>query len=487
MLTNIGLGGIVKFNTAGKYTYRSANSIISGTVRPPINCAPVISNDGKYVYTALRETATNKCYLVKLNALDPAVGVTTPSLQALALQASVVLFDPSTGAFARAIQESTASPLIGPDGHVFMGVFASNYRQSHGWLLQFDKDLNQVDTLGNTFPIGAFGWDDTPSIVPASAVPSYKGSSSYLVLSKYNNYFSTGGDGRNHLAVVDPSNSYVMGATNASPIVITAGSAHGLHDGQKVLVTGVTGNTSANGTFYAKVTGYSSTTFALYSNVALTTPVAGNAAYKAGGTFSGSIDRLSPAVKIMNEVLLVSGLSCDASFSSCTKTPLLSVHAVSNTSPAVVTTTAAHGLVDGQAVFVNNVAGTTSANGSFYAKTSGYTGTTFGLYYDSALTIPVPANASCVINTGLVENSTVPVREWCINAAAIDAANKCAIVNSEDGSAYKWDFVTNTLTQALSLQPATGEAYTCTSIGPDGTSYAINNGVLHAMAPSTGP
>ena len=143
--------------------------------------------------------------------------------------------------------------------------------------------------------------------------------------------------------------------------------------------------------------------------------------------------------------------------------------------------------MDGQAVFVNNVAGTTSANGSFYAKTSGYTGTTFGLYYDSALTIPVPANASCVINTGLVENSTVPVREWCINAAAIDAANKCAIVNSEDGSAYKWDFVTNTLTQALSLQPATGEAYTCTSIGPDGTSYAINNGVLHAMAPSTGP
>ena len=46
---------------------------------------------------------------------------------------------------------------------------------------------------------------------------------------------------------------------------------------------------------------------------------------------------------------------------------------------------------------------------------------------------------------------------------------------------YRWDFVTNTLTEALNLQPATGEAYTSTAIGPDGQMYAINNSILFAV------
>jgi hypothetical protein len=75
----------------------------------------------------------------------------------------------------------------------------------------------------------------------------------------------------------------VTGATNASPIVLTTGT-HGLADGDPVTVASVGGNTNANGNFFAKVTGYSSTTFALYSDKALTTPVAGNSAYTSGGT-----------------------------------------------------------------------------------------------------------------------------------------------------------------------------------------------------------
>ena len=41
------------------------------------------------------------------------------------------------------------------------------------------------------------------------------------------------------------------------------------------------------------------------------------------------------------------------------------------------------------------------------------------------------------------------VDEWCINSAAIDSANKCAVINSEDGHVYRWDFTTNTLTPGL--------------------------------------
>ena len=61
--------------------------------------------------------------------------------------------------------------------------------------------------------------------------------------------------------------------------------------------------------------------------------------------------------------------------------------------------------------------------------------------------------------------------EWCINSAAIDPFNKCAVVNSEDGKMYRWDFTTNTLSPPVTLAAATGEAYTPTVIGPDGALY----------------
>lgn len=75
----------------------------------------------------------------------------------------------------------------------------------------------------------------------------------------------------------------VSGATNATPIVITSSGDHGLADGDRVEQRDVGGNTAANGSFYAKVTGYSDTTYALYSDEDLTTPVAGNGAYTSGG------------------------------------------------------------------------------------------------------------------------------------------------------------------------------------------------------------
>jgi hypothetical protein len=93
--------------------------------------------------------------------------------------------------------------MVAPDNTVFFGVFGNPYNGSRGFLLHFSADLKTEYTPG------AFGWDDTQSIVPASMVPSYTGTSSYLLFSKYNNYVAaevgpSGGDGVNKVAILDP-------------------------------------------------------------------------------------------------------------------------------------------------------------------------------------------------------------------------------------------------------------------------------------------
>jgi len=73
------------------------------------------------------------------------------------------------------------------------------------------------------------------------------------------------------------------------------------------------------------------------------------------------------------------------------------------------------------------------------------------------------------------------VREWCINTAAVDPVTKAVIANSEDGTVYRWDLTTNTLSQKIALSTGIGEAYTPTVIGPDGTVYAINDAIVDAV------
>jgi hypothetical protein len=55
------------------------------------------------------------------------------------------------------------------------------------------------------------------------------------------------------------------------------------------------------------------------------------------------------------------------------------------------------------------------------------------------------------------------------------------IVNSEDGTLYRWDLGSNTLAEKIHLNPPRAEAYTPTLIGPDGTVYAINDATLYAV------
>jgi hypothetical protein len=76
------------------------------------------------------------------------------------------------------------------------------------------------------------------------------------------------------------------------------------------------------------------------------------------------------------------------------------------------------------------------------------------------------------------------VREWCINAAAVDPFTNSVLANSEDGRLYRWDLNTNQLVQIAVLTSGIGEAYTPTVIGTDGTVYAINDGILFAVGAS---
>ncbi len=71
--------------------------------------------------------------------------------------------------------------------------------------------------------------------------------------------------------------------------------------------------------------------------------------------------------------------------------------------------------------------------------------------------------------------------EWCINSVAVDPVTGSAIANNEDGHLYRWDLDTGQLAESIRLDQPRGQAYTETVIGPDGTSYAIENAILYAV------
>src|SRR6185369_322370 len=175
-------------------------------------------------------------------------------------------------------------------------------------LLRFSGDLQITKTPG------AFGWDYTPGIVPASMVPSYTGTSSYLLFCKYNDYISQDVSGVNRVAILDPN------ATQVDP------------------------HSSA------------------------------------------------PGLVEMREVLTLIG-------------PTL----------------------------------------------------------DDALGFPFA------------------VKEFCINAPAINPATNSIYFDSEDGHLYRWNTSTNVIDQAVVLTPGIGQPYVPTVIGPDGTVYTLNGGNLFAV------
>jgi hypothetical protein len=88
---------------------------------------------------------------------------------------------------------------------VYYGLLENPFpnHDDRGWLLHYNA------TLTRTKIPGSFGWDNTVSVLPASAAPRYHGTSPYLLVSKYNNHLGVKphGDGRNKVAVLDPRSS----------------------------------------------------------------------------------------------------------------------------------------------------------------------------------------------------------------------------------------------------------------------------------------
>jgi hypothetical protein len=295
-------GGIarVDMNGRGSFAALQIGSRKSKTLLQVLmNSAPAVSRDGRTLYVAAHGTSQIRNggagYLFALDSTR------------LRVKNMVQLLDPKSGMPAGLPDDGTASPTVGPDGKVFFGVFENPFETDKGWLLQFNADLSQSAGVP-----GAFGWDDTASIVPASMIPSYGGGSTYLLMTKYNNYAGIGGDGQNRIAILDPNDSQVD------------------------VRTGVT---------------------------------------------------------VMKEVITILGQTADADFPD------------------------------------------------------------------------VPG----------------AVREWCINSAVVDPQSHSVLANSEDGKLYRWDLVTNSFTQVITLTPGVGEAYTPTLIGADGKVYAINNATLFAV------
>jgi len=292
-------GGIARIDANGVGSYVTATQATGDAtlVKTQTNAAPALSNDGATLYVVFNTTPAGTRPTGRLVALD----ATT-----LATIRSVPLLDPANGQAAWVSDDSTASPLVGPDGDVYIGVLESagaahNFR---GWLLHFNATLTQTKTPG------AFGWDNTPSIVPASV----RGTSSYLLLTKYNNYLNTlpNGDGNNRIAILDPNQT--------------------------------------------------------------------------------QLDPVSGTVPVMREVI--------------------------------------------------TIAGPTAEGGG------------------------APAGA---------------VREWCVNTAVVDPVTKSALVNSEDGTLYRWDLANNRFSEHIALNAGVAQSYTPTVLGPDGRIYAVNNAIIHSI------
>jgi hypothetical protein len=187
-------GGVARVTANGTGSWASAATVSGDNDMSQLagNCAPALSNDQRTLYFTVSAGSYEEGWLVSVDSRTLAP-LNKVRLKDVKFPANDVLLP----------DISTASPTIGPDGDVYFGVLENPFPHNNdrGWLLHFDRTLTQ-----SKIP-GAFGWDDTATIVPVSCVPSYQGTSPYLIMVKYNNYAGLGGNGVNKLAILDPNAS----------------------------------------------------------------------------------------------------------------------------------------------------------------------------------------------------------------------------------------------------------------------------------------
>jgi hypothetical protein len=190
----LGIGNaIAAVDASGNGRFVSVGTATGGAAtQVAMNCAPALSADEGTLYIGVRANSSTPGYLLALATAD------------LTTRGFALLRDPVTLSTAIVSADGTASPMVAPDGKVYYGALENPFGSNgaRGWLVQFDAALNPGGAPGS------FGWDDTPSLVPASAVPGYAGSSPYLLMVKYNAYAGVGtGDGVNQIAILDPGDT----------------------------------------------------------------------------------------------------------------------------------------------------------------------------------------------------------------------------------------------------------------------------------------
>lgn len=197
--------GFARIDPSGNATYVLAGTAASDAniARDSHNSAPALSNDQSTLYVPVKSASTEAYgYLLGLDSTT------------LATKFRVMLKDPRNNNNASILDDGTSSPMVGPDGDVYFGVMGNPFNGSRGFMLHFSSDLSVQKAPGG------FGWDNTAAVVPASMVPSYTGSSSYLLFTKYNNYDTGDGDGVNRIAVLDPNATQVDAHSSSNGLLI---------------------------------------------------------------------------------------------------------------------------------------------------------------------------------------------------------------------------------------------------------------------------
>ena len=199
--------------------------------------------------------------------------------------------------------------------------------------------------------------------------------------------------------IITESNKTISGATQANPGVITA-TSHGYSNGDHVIITSVVGMTELNGKTF-KVANKTTNTFQIQDVDGNNVNTTGYSAYGSAGVANKIYEIASPyatadlpTIKFAQSADLmylvhpgyaIRKLSRSGHTNWTITTPSLvtsedkTVSAVTKANPGVVTTSTAHGLLEGDFVTFTNIGGMTQLNGNVYKVGTVGSTTTFNL------------------------------------------------------------------------------------------------------------